>query len=137
MHELPGPFFLNLLLDVIGRGGDQTIGYVYASAMAVGLIFGAICDNQHFQRVVRAGASHPRSMCTVGMMLAFVPARGASDPAKSTNGSDRDRVDRSPDLCVAQTVMERLYAAFTRSGLQHPLRKCLRAGGCSAICATS
>jgi hypothetical protein len=48
---------LNLLLDVIARGGDQTIGYVYASAMAMGLIFGAICDNQHFQRVVRAGVS--------------------------------------------------------------------------------
>jgi len=50
---------LNLLLDVIARGGDQSIGYVYASCMAVGLIFGAICDNQHFQRVVRAGASPP------------------------------------------------------------------------------
>ncbi len=48
---------MNLLLDVIARGGDQTIGYVYASAMAMGLIFGAICDNQHFQRVVRAGVS--------------------------------------------------------------------------------
>jgi len=47
---------LNLLLDVIARGGDQSIGYVYASCMAVGLIFGAICDNQHFQRVVRAGS---------------------------------------------------------------------------------
>ena len=50
-----GPFFLNLLLDVIAGGGDQSIGYVYACCMAVGLIFGAICDNQHFQRVVRAG----------------------------------------------------------------------------------
>ena len=51
-----GPFFLNLLLDVIAGGGDQSIGYLYAMAMAVGLIFGAICDNQHFQRVVRAGS---------------------------------------------------------------------------------
>lgn len=30
-------------------------GYSYATMMLLGLLVGTLCDNQHFQRVVRAG----------------------------------------------------------------------------------
>ena len=33
----------------------QVKGYIYATMMLVGLVTGSLCDNQHFQRVVRAG----------------------------------------------------------------------------------
>lgn len=33
----------------------QVKGYTYATMMLLGLIIGTLCDNQHFQRVVRAG----------------------------------------------------------------------------------
>ncbi len=33
----------------------QGKGYFYATAMLCGLLVGTLCDNQHFQRVVRAG----------------------------------------------------------------------------------
>ena len=50
-----GPIFLNLLLGVVSAGQSSTLGYSYAAAMFVGLVIGTLCDNQHFQRVMRAG----------------------------------------------------------------------------------
>lgn len=51
-----GPVFLNLLLGVVSSGQSSALGYSYAALMFVGLILGTLCDNQHFQRVMRAGA---------------------------------------------------------------------------------
>ena len=51
-----GPVFLNLLLGVVSAGQSSTLGYSYAALMFVGLVLGTLCDNQHFQRVMRAGA---------------------------------------------------------------------------------
>ena len=51
-----GPIFLNLLLGVVSSGQSYSLGYSYAALMFVGLIIGTLCDNQHFQRVMRAGA---------------------------------------------------------------------------------
>lgn len=51
-----GPIFLNLLLGVVSSGQSYTLGYTYAALMFVGLVIGTLCDNQHFQRVMRAGA---------------------------------------------------------------------------------
>jgi len=50
-----GPLFLNLLLGVVSAGKSSTLGYSYAALMFVGLVIGTLCDNQHFQRVMRAG----------------------------------------------------------------------------------
>ena len=50
-----GPIFLNLLLGVVSSGQSSTLGYSYAAVMFVGLVIGTLCDNQHFQRVMRAG----------------------------------------------------------------------------------
>ena len=52
-----GPIFLNLLLGVVSSGASSTLGYTYAALMFVGLVIGTLCDNQHFQRVMRAGAA--------------------------------------------------------------------------------
>ncbi len=51
-----GPIFLNLLLGVVSEGKSSAVGYSYAGLMFVGLLIGTLCDNQHFQRVMRAGA---------------------------------------------------------------------------------
>lgn len=51
-----GPVFLNLLLGVVSAGQSSTLGYSYAALMFAGLLLGTLCDNQHFQRVMRAGA---------------------------------------------------------------------------------
>ena len=51
-----GPVFLNLLLGVVSSGQSSTLGYSYAALMFVGLVLGTLADNQHFQRVMRAGA---------------------------------------------------------------------------------
>ena len=70
--QFVGPFFLNLLLGVIGCPGAQMLGYGYAAAMLCGLVLGSLADNQHFQRVVRAGAPVVGSL----MEMAKVPNRG-------------------------------------------------------------
>ena len=41
---------------VVSNGQSSALGYSYAALMFVGLIIGTLCDNQHFQRVMRAGA---------------------------------------------------------------------------------
>ena len=50
-----GPVFLNLLLGVVSAGQSSALGYSYAALMFAGLVLGTLCDNQHFQRVMRAG----------------------------------------------------------------------------------
>ncbi|KAK9802963.1 hypothetical protein WJX72_012534 [[Myrmecia] bisecta] len=50
-----GPTFLNLLLGVVQAGGAALTGYTYALIMLLGLLLGTLADNQHFQRVMRAG----------------------------------------------------------------------------------
>ena len=41
---------------VVSNGQSSALGYSYAALMFVGLVIGTLCDNQHFQRVMRAGA---------------------------------------------------------------------------------
>lgn len=65
-----GPIFLNLLLGVVSEGKSSAVGYSYAGLMFVGLVIGTLCDNQHFQRVMRAGAVHfllllPVTLCSL------------------------------------------------------------------------
>ena len=50
-----GPLFLSLLLGVVASGGSALKGYLYATLMLAGLLAGTLADNQHFQRVMRAG----------------------------------------------------------------------------------
>ena len=50
-----GPTFLNLLLGVVSKGESSALGYTYAGLMFAGLVLGTLADNQHFQRVMRAG----------------------------------------------------------------------------------
>ena len=59
-----GPLFLNLLLGVVSEGKSSAVGYSYAGLMFVGLVIGTLCDNQHFQRVMRAGAAHSAGFCS-------------------------------------------------------------------------
>ena len=57
----------------------QVKGYVYATMMLLGLVIGSLCDNQHFQRVVRAGfrlrgvLTHEvfRKVCAAHLSLSF------------------------------------------------------------------
>jgi hypothetical protein len=40
---------------VVENGESSALGYSYAALMFCGLVIGTLCDNQHFQRVMRAG----------------------------------------------------------------------------------
>ena len=60
-----GPIFLNLLLGVVSAGKSSTLGYSYAALMFVGLVIGTLCDNQHFQRVMRAGTLQTLPMLSI------------------------------------------------------------------------
>ncbi len=42
-------------LQVLGEGGPAWLGYTYAVLMFSGTAVGVLADNQHFQRVMRAG----------------------------------------------------------------------------------
>ena len=53
--QFVGPVFLNLLLGVVSKGQPSSLGYTYAGLMLLGLWIGTLTDNQHFQRVMRAG----------------------------------------------------------------------------------
>ena len=52
-----GPTFLSLLLGLVATGGSATRGYSLACLMLLGLLAGTLADNQHFQRVMRAGGN--------------------------------------------------------------------------------
>ncbi|PNW84295.1 hypothetical protein CHLRE_04g228650v5 [Chlamydomonas reinhardtii] len=53
--QFVGPLFLNMLLQVLATGGPSWRGYAAAGCMFVGSAVGVLADNQHFQRVMRAG----------------------------------------------------------------------------------
>jgi hypothetical protein len=53
--QFVGPYFLNRLLATVATGGSPVVGYACAAAMLMGMLLGTLCDNQHFQRVMRAG----------------------------------------------------------------------------------
>ena len=53
--QFVAPTFLSLLLGVVSSGQPSSLGYMYATLMLALLITGTLCDNQHFQRVMRAG----------------------------------------------------------------------------------
>ena len=57
------PTFINLLLGVVEQGDSSAKGYFYAGLMFVGLEIGTLCDNQHFQRTMRAGDPAVLSHC--------------------------------------------------------------------------
>lgn len=44
-----------LSLQVLAEGGPAWLGYSYAALMFAGTAAGVLADNQHFQRVMRAG----------------------------------------------------------------------------------
>jgi hypothetical protein len=50
-----GPIFLNLLLTAISNDGPVLRSYSYAAAMFAGLVGGALCESQFWQRSMRAG----------------------------------------------------------------------------------
>ena len=60
--QFVGPLFLNLLLNVVSSGQPSYLGYSYAILMFVLLVIGTLSDNQHFQRVMRAGG-HGGTSC--------------------------------------------------------------------------
>ncbi|XP_060179357.1 ABC transporter C family member 2-like [Lycium barbarum] len=50
-----GPLILNQLLQSMQRGDPAWIGYVYAFAILIGVVFGVLCEAQYFQNVMRVG----------------------------------------------------------------------------------
>lgn len=55
ISQFTGPVFLDLLLTSVQDEEPSWRGYTYAFSMFVGLVIGTLADNQHFQRVMRAG----------------------------------------------------------------------------------
>lgn len=53
--QFVAPIFINLLLGVVEKGQSSAKGFFFAGLMFVGLVVGTLCDNQHFQRTMRAG----------------------------------------------------------------------------------
>ena len=64
-----GPTFLSLLLGVVASGGSALRGYTLAGLMLAGLLIGTLADNQHFQRVMRAGAESNRELAFSFLVL--------------------------------------------------------------------
>lgn len=54
--QFVAPTSINLLLNL---GNAPAKGYLLAFAMWLGLELGTLCDNQHFQRTMRAGKLAP------------------------------------------------------------------------------
>ena len=88
--QFVGPLFLNLLLNVVSSGQPSYLGYSYAILMFVLLVIGTLSDNQHFQRVMRAGglgaASYCQACCSMvpNFMLAMLLA-GKTSSISSTS----------------------------------------------------
>ena len=68
--QFVAPTFLSLLLGVVSSGQPSSLGYFYAVLMLCLLITGTLSDNQHFQRVMRAGAA-PSSHLIRHVLLTF------------------------------------------------------------------
>lgn len=55
LSQFVGPLLLNQLLQSMQQGDPAWIGYVYAFAIFVGVVFGVLCEAQYFQNVMRVG----------------------------------------------------------------------------------
>ena len=94
--QFVGPLFLNLLLNVVSSGQPSYLGYSYAVLMFVLLVIGTLSDNQHFQRVMRAGGLGAASCCqaccsSICISCLGCPwqARPATDHASSSSCEGR------------------------------------------------
>ena len=93
--QFVGPLFLNLLLNVVSSGQPSYLGYSYAILMFVLLVIGTLSDNQHFQRVMRAGGLGATSwqagcsMIPISCLGCQWQARLATDSASSASCGGR------------------------------------------------
>lgn len=55
ISQFIGPLILSQLLQSMQRGDPAWIGYIYAFAIFVGVVFGVLCEAQYFQNVMRVG----------------------------------------------------------------------------------
>lgn len=55
LGQFVGPLILNQLLQSMQRGDPAWIGYIYAFAIFVGVVFGVLSEAQYFQCVMRVG----------------------------------------------------------------------------------
>ncbi|KAL9355570.1 hypothetical protein Peur_053540 [Populus x canadensis] len=55
LSQFVGPIVLSHLLQSMQRGDPAWIGYIYAFIIFLGVLFGALCESQFFQNVMRVG----------------------------------------------------------------------------------
>ncbi|XP_073264847.1 ABC transporter C family member 12-like isoform X5 [Populus alba] len=55
LSQFMGPIVLSHLLQAMQRGDPAWIGYIYAFIIFLGVLFGALCESQFFQNVMRVG----------------------------------------------------------------------------------
>ncbi|KAJ6738070.1 ABC TRANSPORTER C FAMILY MEMBER 11-RELATED [Salix koriyanagi] len=55
LSQFVGPIILSHLLQSMQRGDPAWIGYIYAFLIFLGVLFGALCESQFFQNVMRVG----------------------------------------------------------------------------------
>lgn len=55
VSQFIGPLILNQLLQSMQQGDPAWIGYIYAVAIFIGVVFGVLCEAQYFQNVMRVG----------------------------------------------------------------------------------
>ncbi|XP_073264843.1 ABC transporter C family member 12-like isoform X3 [Populus alba] len=55
LSQFVGPIVLSHLLQSMQRGDPAWIGYIYAFLIFLGVLFGALCESQFFQNVMRVG----------------------------------------------------------------------------------
>ncbi|XP_031131650.1 ABC transporter C family member 2-like isoform X1 [Ipomoea triloba] len=55
VSQFIGPLILNQLLQSMQEGDPAWIGYIYAFAIFLGVVFGVLCEAQYFQNVMRVG----------------------------------------------------------------------------------
>ncbi|GAU35883.1 hypothetical protein TSUD_383750 [Trifolium subterraneum] len=55
LSQFTGPLILNQLLQSMQNGDPAGMGYIYAFAIFVGVVFGVLCEAQYFQNVMRVG----------------------------------------------------------------------------------
>uniref|UniRef100_A0A6N2KZ94 ABC-type xenobiotic transporter n=1 Tax=Salix viminalis TaxID=40686 RepID=A0A6N2KZ94_SALVM len=55
LSQFVGPIILSHLLQSMQRGDPAWIGYIYAFLIFLGVFFGALCESQFFQNVMRVG----------------------------------------------------------------------------------
>ncbi|XP_058723910.1 ABC transporter C family member 2-like [Vicia villosa] len=55
LSQFTGPLILNQLLQSMQNGDPAGMGYIYAFAIFVGVVFGVLSEAQYFQNVMRVG----------------------------------------------------------------------------------